>query len=209
MIKIILTDDHRIFRESLRKVLVGEKIADVVAEAGNGQQLLDLLKTFTPDLIVMDISMPIMDGVETTKKALEINPNLKILALSSFGDEKYYYKMVEAGVKGFVVKNSGITELEQAIAEVAEGGCWFSNELLRQVLVNIGKSPAKSIDISDRELEVLTLVCDGLTNDQIAEKIYISPDTVKWHRNNLLSKTGCNNTAALVMYAIKNKLIEI
>jgi DNA-binding NarL/FixJ family response regulator len=209
MIKIILTDDHRIFRESLRKVLVGEKIADVIAEAGNGQQLLDLLKTLTPDLIVMDISMPIMDGIETTKKALEINPNLKILALSSFGDEKYYYKMVEAGVKGFVVKNSGITELEQAIVEVAEGGCWFSNELLRKVLVSVGKSPAKGIDISDRELEVLTLVCDGLTNDQIAEKIHISPDTVKWHRNNLLSKTGCNNTAALVMYAIKNKLIEI
>lgn len=209
MIKVILADDHKIFRESLRKMLVSESIADVIAEAGNGKQLLDLLEEYTPDVVVMDISMPVMDGVETTKKALQKNPQLKILTLSSFGDEKYYYKMVEAGVKGFVIKSSGISELEQAITEIHEGGCWFSNELLRKVIVNIGKSPAKEMEVSDRELETLKLICDGLTNDQIAEKLHLSPETIKWHRNNLLSKTGCNNTAALVMYAIKNGLIQI
>jgi DNA-binding NarL/FixJ family response regulator len=209
MIKVILADDHKIFRESLRKMLVSESIADVIAEAGNGKQLLDLLEEHTPDVVVMDISMPVMDGVETTKMALQKNPQLKILTLSSFGDEKYYYKMVEAGVKGFVIKSSGISELEQAITEIHEGGCWFSNELLRKVIVNIGKSPAKELEVSDRELETLKLICDGLTNDQIAEKLHLSPETIKWHRNNLLSKTGCNNTAALVMYAIKNGLIHI
>jgi len=209
MIKVILADDHKIFRESLRKMLVSESIADVIAEAGNGKHLLDLLEEYTPDVVVMDISMPVMDGVETTKKALQKNPQLKILTLSSFGDEKYYYKMVEAGVKGFVIKSSGISELEQAITEIHAGGCWFSNELLRKVIVNIGKSPAKEMEISDRELETLKLICDGLTNDQIAEKLHLSPETIKWHRNNLLSKTGCNNTAALVMYAIKNGLIHI
>ncbi len=126
MIKIILADDHKIFRESLKKLLASEKIAEVIAEAGDGKQLLELLKTHEPDLIVMDISMPNMDGIETTKKALELKPELKILTLSSFGDEKYYYKMVEAGVKGFVLKNSGISELEQAITEVTSGGSWFS-----------------------------------------------------------------------------------
>lgn len=209
MIKVILADDHKIFRESLRKMLVSEGIADVIAEAGNGMQLLELLEKYNPDLVIMDISMPVLDGVETTKRALLKNPQLKILTLSSFGDEKYYFKMVEAGVKGFVIKSSGISELEQAIAEIYEGGCWFSNELLRKVIVNIGKSPSKEQEVSDRELETLKLICDGLTNDQIAEKLHLSPETVKWHRNNLLSKTGCNNTAALVMYGIKNGLIEI
>ena len=209
MIKILLADDHKIFRESLRKLLSIEKIAEVLAEAGDGKQLLELLDKHTPDLVLMDISMPSMDGVEASKKALEKYPDLKILTLSSFGDEKYYYKMVEAGVKGFVLKNSGISELEQAIKEVAAGGSWFSNELLQKVIVNIGKTSSKETEFSDREIEVLKSICDGLTNDQIAEKIHLSPDTVKWHRNNLLSKTGCNNTAALVLFAIKSKLIEI
>lgn len=209
MIKIILADDHKIFRESLRKLLSSERIAEVIAEAGNGKQLLELLETHNPDLILMDISMPIMDGIETTRLAMEKNPTLKILSLSSFGDEKYYFKMVEAGVKGFVLKNSGISELEQAIKEVAAGGSWFSSELLQKVIISISKAPSKDAEISEREIEILKYICDGLTNDQIAEKIHLSPDTVKWHRNNLLSKTGCNNTAALVLYAIKNKLIEI
>ncbi len=209
MIKVVLADDHKIFRESLRKMLVSEGIAEVIAEAGNGMQLLELLEEYNPDLVIMDISMPLLDGVETTKRALQKNPQLKILTLSSFGDEKYYFKMVEAGVKGFVIKSSGISELEQAITEIYEGGCWFSNELLRKVIVNIGKAPSKDLEVSDRELETLKLICDGFTNDQIAEKLHLSPETVKWHRNNLLSKTGCNNTAALVMYAIKNALIEI
>jgi DNA-binding NarL/FixJ family response regulator len=157
----------------------------------------------------MDISMPVMDGVETSKKIMEKYPNHKILTLSSFGDEKYYYKMVESGVKGFVVKNSGLSELEHAIKEVASGGNWFSNELLQKVIINIGKAPSKETDFSDREVEILKCICDGLTNDQIAAEIHLSPDTVKWHRNNLLSKTGCNNTAALIIYAIKRKIIVI
>lgn len=209
MIKILLADDHKIFRESLRKLLSVEKIAEVIGEAGDGKQLLALLDQHSPDLVLMDISMPVMDGIETAKKALEKYPDLKILTLSSFGDEKYYYKMVEAGVKGFVLKNSGISELEQAIREVAEGGSWFSNELLQKVIISISKAASKETEISDREVEILKFICDGLTNDQIAEKIHLSPDTIKWHRNNLLSKTGCSNTAALIIYAIKNKLIDI
>jgi DNA-binding NarL/FixJ family response regulator len=209
MVKIILADDHKIFRESLKKLLSSEKIAEVIAEASDGIQLLELLKTHDPDLVIMDISMPNMDGVETTKKAIEHKPNLKVLTLSSFNDEKYYYKMVEAGVKGFVLKNSGISELEQAISEVSSGGSWFSNELLQKVIISIGKSAAKESEISEREIEILKYICNGLTNDQIADKIHLSPDTIKWHRTNLLSKTGSNNTAALVLYAIKNKLIEI
>lgn len=211
MTKIIITDDHRMFRESLRKILTLENVAEVLAEASNGKELLSLLEQHQPDIILMDISMPEMGGVEATKKALEMQPSAKVLTLSSFGDEKYYFSMVEAGAKGFVLKNAGIAELKNAIYEVANGGSWFSSDLLQKVILNLNSKPRKSAmsELSERELEVLKLVCESLTNEQIAEKINISYDTVKWHRANILSKTGCTNTAGLVIFAIRNKLIEI
>lgn len=155
--------------------------------------------------------MPGMDGIETTRKAIQKQPGLKVLTLSSFGDEKYYFHMIEAGAKGFVLKNSSMAELESAIKEVANGGSWFSSELLQKVILNISAKPKRenAIDLTDREMEILRLICESCTNEQIAEKIKLSYDTVKWHRANLLSKTGCTNTAGLVMYAIKNKLVEL
>jgi DNA-binding NarL/FixJ family response regulator len=211
MIKLIITDDHRMFRESISKMLVLEKVANVMAEASNGEELLNLLDQHTPDVVLMDISMPGMDGIETTRKAIQKQPGLKVLTLSSFGDEKYYFHMIEAGAKGFVLKNSSMAELESAIKEVANGGSWFSSELLQKVILNISAKPKRenAIDLTDREMEILRLICESCTNEQIAEKIKLSYDTVKWHRANLLSKTGCTNTAGLVMYAIKNKLVEL
>jgi DNA-binding NarL/FixJ family response regulator len=211
MIKIIIADDHRMFRESLRKILTIEKVVEVLAEASNGIELLELLNQYQPDIILMDISMPGMDGIEATKKALVKQPDVKVLTLSSFGDEKYYFHMVESGAKGFVVKNAGIVELQNAITEVAKGGSWFSSELIQKVIANINTKPKKNkiSTLSERELEILKLICESNTNENIAEKINLSIDTVKWHRANILSKTDCSNTAGLVIYAIKNKLIEI
>ena len=119
--------------------------------------------------------------------------------------------MVSAGVKGFIVKNAGINELKQAIIEVTNGGSWFSNELLQNVIYSMNKKTKDEhkIKLTDRELEVLKLVCKGLTAEKIAEELNLSFDTIRTYRANLLSKTECNNTAALVLYAIKNKLIEI
>jgi len=209
MLKVILVDDHTIFREGIKTMLTIEGVAEIIAEAGDGKKFLELLPKHDPDLVLMDIAMPIMDGVETAKKALEMKPDLKILTLSSFGDENYYAKMIEAGVKGFLLKNTNIAELEQAIVEVAAGGTWFSNELLRKVIASMNKSKNKDLNFSDREIEILKYVCNGLTNEQIAEKINLSYDTIRWHRSNLLTKSGCSNTASLVMYAIKNQIIEI
>jgi DNA-binding NarL/FixJ family response regulator len=211
MIKIIIAEDHRMFRESIREILTNAKIAEIVAEASNGLELLELLDDYKPDLILMDISMPGMDGIEATVKAIEKQPDVKVLCLSMFGEEKYYFNMVEAGAKGFVLKNAGIHELKNAIQEIAKGGSWFSAELIQKVIANINLKPRKkkTTALTDREVEILTLICQSHTNEQIAEKINISPETVKWHRANILSKTACNNTAGLVMYAIKNKLIEI
>ncbi len=210
MIKIILVDDHRMFRESLYKLLNLEKIANIVAQAGNGVELLDELDKHKPDLILMDIDMPVMDGIEATKKALEKYPDLKVLTLSSYGEEKYYFKMVEAGVKGFILKNASLAELQSAIKEVANGGSWFSSELLQKIIIHISAKPVKQNDeLTNREVEILKLICDSLTNEQIARKINVSYDTVKWHRANLLAKTKCSNIAGLVIYAIKNQIVEV
>ncbi len=212
MIKIIVTDDHKMFRESLFNIFTTKKIAEIIGEAGNGLELLELLKNQKPDIVLMDIAMPLMDGIEATKRALQMQPGLKILALSGFDDDKYYFSMVEAGVKGFVLKNSGINELKKAIKEVSQDNSWFSPELLQKLFIKINESPKKRSsknDLSDRETEVLKYICESLTNEQIAEKMNVSFETVKWHRTNIMSKTGCTNTAGLVIYAIKNKLIEI
>jgi DNA-binding NarL/FixJ family response regulator len=211
MIKLIITDDHVMFRESICKMLTLKKTAEVIAEAGNGKELLALLEKHKPDLVLMDISMPEMNGIEATKKAIEKQPGLKVLSLSSFGDELYYFNMVEAGAKGFVLKNASVVELEKAIKEVANGGSWFSSELLQKVILNISTKPKKEVEtkLSDRELEILKLICENLSNEQIAEKINLSYDTIKWHRANILSKTNCKNAVGLLLFALKNKIIEI
>jgi len=210
MIKIIIADDHRMFRESIRKVITIESIAEVIAEASNGVELLALLKTHNPDIILMDIAMPEMDGIEATKQIAEKYPQIKVLVLSSFGDEKYYYNMLEAGAKGFILKHAGIQELKNAIEEIAVGGNWFSSEIIQKVISNIHTKQNNQIEkLTERELEILKLICESLNNGQIAKKLNISTDTVKWHRANLLSKTESVNTAGLVIFALKNNLLKL
>ncbi len=210
MINVLIADDHRMFRESIAKLLMVEKVANVLAQASNGQELLDLLKIHKPDLVLMDIDMPLVDGIEATKKAMEKYPDLKILVLSSFGEEKYYFKMVEAGAKGFILKDASLGELTNAITEVANNGSWFSSALLQKIIVNIStQSKEPQSELTSREIEILKLVCESYTNEQIAEKINLSIDTVKWHRANLLTKSNCSNTAGLVIYAIKNKIVDV
>jgi len=166
--------------------------------------------------VLMDIEMPEMNGIEATEQALRIRPDLKVIVLSMYGDEQYYYKMVDVGVKGFVLKNSGIEKVIAAIRAVAAGENYFSEELLVNILNNMRdggqhkpEPETPDNEISERELEILYHVCLGLSNQEIADKLFISKRTVDKHRANLLSKTGCRNTAALVMYAIKNKMINI
>lgn len=210
MTTLYIVDDHKIFRESLAE-LMSKQGFKVIGMAGNGKQLLDLLDKSIPDLVIMDIAMPEMDGCEAAKIAMEKYPNLKILTLSSFGDEKYYYLMINAGVKGFVLKNAGINEVKQAATEILEGGSWFSAELMKSVINSMNKkaSPDTSVKLSEREQEVLKLICKGLTAEKIAEELNLSHETIRTYRANLLSKTGCSNAPALVLYAIKNRIIEL
>ena len=213
-LKIYLVDDHKLFREGLKLLLSAQKFVHHIYEASNGKEFVENLSFVDCDVVLMDIDMPEMDGVEATKEALRIRPSLKIIVLSMYGDEQYYYKMMDGGAKGFLLKNSGIDKVVAAIQKVAAGESFFSEELLVNILNNMRDNKADTAgaadnDISDRELEILYQVCLGLSNQEIADKLFISKRTVDKHRANLLSKTGCKNTAALVMYAIKNKIIEI
>lgn len=211
--KIIIVDDHLIFRQGLTSIITSENIATIIGEAANGIEFLELLTKHKPDLVLMDIDMPCMSGLEATEKAIKLLPNLKIIVFSMFSDEEYYHKMIERGVKGFILKTSGIDELENAIREVMKGESYFSNELLRKIISGYGnKNNCEQIKqdiLSEREIEVLKQICLGLTNDEIAKKLYISPKTVKTHKSNLLGKTISKNTPALILFAIKNKLVEI
>jgi len=184
----------------------------VVGEAANGRLFLDLLEKNVPDLVLLDINMPVMDGIEAATIAQKLYPDLKIITLSMYGEEDYYYKMVNAGVKGFVLKNSDIKEVKTALDVVYDGGSFFSSELL-QNLVNSLKSSSKSkeshAELSEREMEILILICQGLSNQEIGDKLFISKRTVDKHRANILEKSESKNTAQLVVYAIKNKLVEL
>jgi len=210
--KIIIVDDHTLFRNGLRILLNNLDNYHVIAEAANGKQFLELLNTVVPDLVLMDISMPVMDGIEASAIAHQRYPNLKIITLSMYGEEDYYYKMVNAGVKGFVLKNSDIKEVKTALDVVYDGGSFFSAELL-QTLVNSLKYSAKSnefhTELSEREMEILILICQGMSNQEIADKLFISKRTVDKHRANILEKSESKNTAQLVVYAIKNRLVEL
>ena len=210
---IVIVDDHLIFRQGLKSIITLENIANIVGEASNGVELLKLLAHLKPDLVLMDIDMPHMNGLEATEKAMELMPDLKIIAFSMFSDEEYYYKMIDRGVKGFILKTSGINELETAIQNVMSGDSYFSNELLRKIINNFGHSntakPLLHENLTEREVEILQQICLGLSTEEIADKLFISPKTVKSHKSNLLEKTVCKNTPSLILFAIKNKIVEI
>lgn len=214
--KIIICDDHIMFRDGIKLLIESENIGEIIAEAENGLQLLEITNTHKPDIILMDIDMPVMGGVEATAKITEKFPDIKVLVLSMFGDEKLYIKMIKAGANGFILKTSGKYELENAIKQVFAGESYFSNELLRKIVSNIGENKklqhqnlTEKIEFSDREMEILKYVCRGLTTNEIADVVSLSPKTVDVYRTKLLSKTNSKNTVSLVMYAIKNELITI
>ena len=210
-IRIALADDHQLFRNGLKILLGGYSEFEVVAEASNGVELLKTLEACPADIVLMDISMPEMDGAEATSQLTRTAPSTSVIALSMYGEEEYYYRLVEAGARGFILKDSEISDVYDAIIAVYRGGNYFSQELLYHVIRRIKnrEQEEKSSSLSKREKEILLKICEGLSNNEIANALFISKRTVDKHRANLLSKTGSKNTASLILYAIKNRIIEV
>ncbi len=209
--RIFLVDDHALFRSGLRGLLDRREEYCIVGEAGDGQEFLSMLPTVDVDVVFMDISMPVMGGIEATQRALEIRPDLNIITLSMFGDENYYAGMVEAGAKGFLLKDSDIDEVTAAIEAVMNGESYFSPAVQTSIAGSIysTEEAVESDFLSAREIEILVGICQGLSNQEIADELFISKRTVDKHRANILEKTGCKNTASLVVYALRHELVNI
>jgi DNA-binding NarL/FixJ family response regulator len=208
--KVMIVEDHTIFREGMKRVISEMQDMELVGEAENGAVFLQLLKKTVPDIVLMDIQMPVMDGIEATEKALKLFPSLKILVLSMFGEEEYVYSMVDRGVSGFILKTAGLMDFERAMKKVLEGQQYYSEEIMGILVKKFRSydSPDKLV-LSEKETEVLRLLCKGLSNAEISDKLFISVRTVEGYRNKLLQKTGSSNVLNLVIFAVKNKLVTL
>lgn len=215
-IKILLADDHHLVRDGIMSLLEDEIGFKVIAEAENGLKAIEACKEHDIDLVVMDISMPEMNGIEATKRIKEEFPDIKVLALTMMDEDEHIRKMIEAGASGYILKSSDREEFIEAITTVLDDRHYFSNDAAHSVMMDLvkgkGSSAKKNTDpaqLTSREKEVLELIVKEYTNQQIADELYISVRTVDAHRRNLLQKTGANNTAGLVTYAIRHNLVDL
>ncbi|MDA3891371.1 MAG: response regulator transcription factor [Salinivirgaceae bacterium] len=208
-LKIALVDDHEMFRSGIKLILSQHSNWEIVIEANNGEEFLNQLNYLIPDIVLLDISMPVLNGYDTAKRAIMQNPDLRIIVLSMLSDEDYYFKMIEAGAKGFILKNSGIDELTRAIEEVAIGNNYFAQDLLKKVVLKVNNNNIEQLlKLNEKEKQVLSLICNGHTNKEISDKMFLSIKTIEKYRHGLIQKTKTRNTAHLVMQAILTKLIE-
>jgi len=210
LIKVVITDDHSIFREGLKKILGDITDVEVIGEAENGEELLELLKKVSPDILLIDIKMPVMDGLEATSIVLKRYPGIKVIMLSSFGDEEYLYTLVLKGIGGFLLKSATLHNLERAIRMVYSGQQYFSSELNGILAKKIKQISSNEIPhLTKHEDQVLRLLCRGYSSTEIGEKLCVSRRTVEGFRAKLLQKTGLSNTISLVLYAIRNKIVTL
>lgn len=214
-IELMIVDDHQMFREGLKFLLQEIPRILLIGEAENGNQFLNLLEEKKPDIVLMDISMPEMDGIEATRQALMKCPDLKIIALTMFGEENYYYQMIQAGAKGFVLKKSGSLELKSAIETVMKGEFFFSNDLLISIVSEQDREklliPEKMDELrfTKREKQILNLLIHGFSTGHIASELHISQRTVEAHKTRLFDKTGIRNTSNLILAAIRNNWTDL
>lgn len=214
-IELVLVDDHKLFRDGLRYVLEQVEYINIVGEASDGIEFMELLENVRPEIVLMDIAMPRMNGIEATRASIEQHPGLKIIALTMFDDERYYYDILNAGAKGFVLKDSNSEILLNAIRSIHKGESYFSNEILVKVIrsyTNFSEQRKaenkENTAFSDQEIAVLKMICIGLSNKEIAEKLSSSQKSIEGIRAGLLKKTNSSNSLNLVLYAIENNVLS-
>ena len=214
-IKIIIADDHEIFRDGFKLMLSKQKDILLVGEAANGRELVELVNEQMPDLVITDIKMPIMDGIEASKKIAAQFPDMGIIGLSMFDEDDLIIDMLEAGAKGYLLKNANKQQIIEAIKTVYNGDpyyCKTTSNKLTQMIAKSKFNPYRKkevIEFSDREQEIITLVCQELTNKEIADKLFLSSRTVEGHRLKIMEKMNVKNPVGLVVYALKHGLVKM
>jgi two-component system response regulator NreC len=212
-LKMLLVEDHDIVRQGVRSLIENEPGIEIVAEAGNGQAALEICRQMKIDVVLMDINMPVMGGLECTRLMKKEFPEIKILVLSMHDFENYLIDLLQAGANGYILKNSCNRELAFAIRQVANGGMYIGPEFTLSILdkikngVNLLGYQGPAISLSEGEAQVLELIGEGLTNIQMANRLFISVRTIESRRKKLLEKTGTTNTATLIKFSIKHGLI--
>ena len=208
--RIMLVDDHTILREALHTVLDLEKDIDVVAEAADGIEAFRIAKEVQPDIVIMDIGMPGLDGIAVTRKLIADNPKLKVLALSHYLDRHFVLQMLDAGASGYLVKSAGSRELLRAIRGVSNSKTYLSPEIASVVVDTMrSKTTAReprTEQLGRREREVLSLLADGKTSPEIAARLHLATSTVEAHRRNIMRKLDLHSIAELTKYAIRQGL---
>ncbi len=213
-VKVLLVDDHRMMREGLRLILDQEPDIEVAGEADTGRAALELAEKFQPDVVVMDIGMPDLNGIEATRRIRKLCPAARVIALSTYSDRRYVVGMLEAGSSGYVLKNAAAEELVRAIQEVVRGEKYLSPELTGTVVsdyIRRAMSPgaAERSVLAPREREVLQLIAEGKTSKQVAAQLFIAVKTVDMHRQNIMNKLGMRSVAELTKYAIRQGLTRL
>jgi DNA-binding NarL/FixJ family response regulator len=213
----MLVDDHKLIREGLKAHFRNDNRFEIVCEASNGEEAMEMLKNTSVDIVLMDINMDVMDGIECTTEIVKIYPQVKVLALTMLAENQHIKQMLKAGAVGYLLKNSSEEEIKQGIISVNSGLPFYSPEVLQTVMNSLAvplapkKKKSKfdiSITLSEREKEVLVLVIKEFSNQEIADQLYISKRTVDAHKRNLLEKTGAKNVAGLVIYALNHNIID-
>ena len=214
-IKVLLADDHTIVREGLRALLLADAEIAVVAEAHNGREAVSLTNSLRPDVVVMDIAMPLLNGLEATRQILSALPKTKVLILSAHSDDAYIDRVIAVGAVGFLIKQTSAQILAKAIHEVMSGKAFYSPQVSRRLRDHYGKAETagglmikKATGLTSRELEVIQLVAEGYANKQVASDLNISIKTVEKHRQHLMDKLNIHDTAGLTRYAIAQGIIE-
>lgn len=212
-IRLVIADDHEIFRDGLALMLSRQPNIALVGQAGNGRELLELLDTVEADVIMTDLKMPLMDGITATRALLQKNADSKIIALSMFDEEELIVEMLEAGAKGYLLKNADKQEIIEAITCVYSDNIFYCKQTSARLAAMIVKSrfnPAKEAPpaFTEREVEIIRLICQQFTAQQIGDRIFLSKRTVEGHRTRILEKMNVKNTAGVVVFALKHNLIK-